>query len=287
MIRKLATSVAAALLCGVLAAVAANTTFFTSIGDQVIPLTRTTMDSITIGATTPAPATVTNLHATGTSLLDGAVSGAGFNAAVKAVAAAQVRTSKVAFLAPLPADLTTTVNAVTPSNVALTIAAQPPQARKLQIRIVIGTTTTTAITAGNLALVGIDQDGNAVTENISLIQNASATLKSANAYATLTSATVSAYAANGSGTGNTVGLGPSNDFGVPTGVGATGFAIVKATKVITTVTGGVTAWSRAVTDDVATSAVVDATARTIAPTTAPGVAGINDYEFTYAYSLPQ
>ena len=193
---------------------------------------------------------------------------------------------KTVILAPLPADLTTVVNAVTPSNVALTIAAQPPQARKLQIRIVIGTTTTTAITAGNLALVGLDQDGNAVTENISLIQNASATLKSANAYATLTSATISAYVASGGGTGNTVGLGPSNDFGIPCGVGTiSNFTLVKATKIITTVVGGVTAWSRAVTDDVATSATIDTAARTVAPTTAPGAAGINDYEFTVSFTL--
>ncbi len=203
---------------------------------------------------------------------------------LSAAGSGSLMTDKFMILAPLPADLTTVVNAVTPSNVALTIAAQPPQARKLQIRIVIGTTTTTAITAGNLALIGMDQDGNAVTENISLIQNASATLKSAHAYASLTSATISAYAANGSGTGNTVGIGPSNDFGIPSAIGVTNFALLKSTKVITTVTGGVTAWSRAVTDDNAAGATVDAAARTVAPTTAPGVAGINDYEFTYSYN---
>jgi hypothetical protein len=192
---------------------------------------------------------------------------------------------KASFLAPLPADLTTVVNAVTPSNAALTIAAQPPQARKLQIRIVIGTTTTTAITAGNLELVGVDQDGNAISENISLIENASATVKSKWAYASLTSATVSGYVASGSGTGNTVGIGPSNDFGIPTVPGVANFTLLKATKIITTVTGGVTAWARAVTDDTAASATVDATARTVAPTTAPGVAGINDYEFTCSHTL--
>jgi hypothetical protein len=181
----------------------------------------------------------------------------------------------------VPADLTTTVNAVTPSNVALTIAAQPPHARKLQIRVVIGTTTTTAITAGNLALIGIDQDGNAVTENISLIETTSTTLKSAHAYATLTSATVSAYAANGSGTGNTIGLGPSNDFGVPTSQGSSGFAIVKSTK-ITKVLGT----SNTAADDVATSATLDTVARTIAPTTAPAANGLVDYEFTYSYNPP-
>jgi hypothetical protein len=269
-----------------------NTTLFSStIGDVVFPITPTAIDGMTIGATTPEPITGTNIHATGTSIMDGAVSGAGFVAAVKQVAGAgQTLVAKAVVLASLPADLVSIVSAVTPSNVALTIVAQPPQARKFQINIVIGTTTTTAITAGNLALVGVDQDGNAVAENISLIKNATAIVKSKWAYASLTSATVSGYVASGSGTGNTVGLGLSNDFGVSTGQGAvSNFTIVKATKIITTFVGSSTAssiaWSRAVTDDVAGTATVDTVARTIAPTTAPGTAGINDYEFTYSYNL--
>lgn len=186
---------------------------------------------------------------------------------------------RLSISSPLPADLTTTVNAVTPSNVALTIAAQPPQPRKLQVRVVIGTTTTTAITAGVLTLVGVDQDGNALNEVISLIANASVTLKTANAYAKLTSATVSGYVASGSGTGNTIGLGPSNDFGVPTAPGAVDLAIIKATK-ITKVLGT----SNVAADDVAATATVDTVARTIAPTTAPAANGLVDYELTYAFS---
>jgi len=236
------------------------------------------------GATIQSSKTLTNYSVDGNGYVSApsddveALMRAGFQPAFTAVI-------KSLFVAPLPADLTTVVNAVTPTNVALTIAAQPPQARKLQIRIVIGTTTTTAITAGNLALVGFDQDGNAVSENISLIENASATVKSKWAYSSLTSATVSGYVANGSGTGNTVGIGPSNDFGISTAPGVANFALVKATKIITTVTGAVTAWARAVTDDTAASATVDTTARTVAPTTAPGTAGINDYEFTCSYSI--
>ncbi len=189
-------------------------------------------------------------------------------------------------LAPLPADLVSIVAAVTPTNVALTIAAQPPQARKLQYRIVIGTTTTTAITAGTLTTIGFDQDGNAITEVLSLIHTSSATVVSAYAWGNITSTTVAGYVASGSGTGNTIGIGLSNAFGLQTGAGVTGFTLIKATKIITTVTGGVTAWARAVTDDAAGSATVDAVARTVIPTTAPGVAGINDYEFTYSYQPP-
>lgn len=212
---------------------------------------------------------------------------AGFVAAVKSIAGAgQTIVNKAVILAPLPADLISIVAAVTPSNVALTLAAQPPQARKLQYRIVIGTTTTTAITAGTLTVVGFDQDGNALNEVVSLIENASATIPSAYAWSSVTSATVAAYAASGSGTGNTIGIGVTNDFGISTGKGAVAnFALVKSTKVITTVTGGVTAWARAVTDDVASTATVDAVARTVNPTTAPGTAGINDYEFTVSYNL--
>jgi|SRR5579872_1338556 len=194
--------------------------------------------------------------------------------------------TKTTLIAPLPADLVSVVGAVTPSNVALTIAAQPPHSRKLQIRVVVGTTTTTAITAGNLALVGFDQDGNAISENISLVANASKTVVSAHAFSSLTSATVSAYAANGSGTGNTVGIGGSNDFGIPTARGTiSNFALVKAIKIITTWTPGTPAWSRAPTDDNAAGAAVDPVARTVNPTTAPGVAGINDYELTVSYNL--
>jgi hypothetical protein len=192
--------------------------------------------------------------------------------------------NKFLVTAPLAADLVSIVNAVTPSNVALTLAAQPVHARKFQVRIVIGTTTTTAITAGTLTLVGTDVDGNAVTEIISLIQNASATVKSANAYASLTSATVAAYAANGSGTGNTVGIGVSNDFAVPCGNGGYGnigdFTLLKSTKITAVLGTSVTA-----ADDVASTATIDTSARTIAPTTTPSATGLINYEFTYSYSI--
>ena len=188
---------------------------------------------------------------------------------------------RVFICSPLPADLISIVAAVTPSDVALTIAAQPPHARKLQIRIVIGTTTTTAITAGTLTLVGVDQDNNAVTEVISLIENASATVKSAHAYAGLTSATVANYAANGSGTGNTVGIGLSNDFGVPTAPGVVDFTLLKASK-----TTKVLGTSTVTADDVASTATVDTVARTVASTTVPAANGLVDYDFTYSWGAP-
>lgn len=188
---------------------------------------------------------------------------------------------KVSINSAVPADLITIKAAATPANGAITIAAQPPHARKLQVRIVIGTTTTTAITAGTLTLVGVDQDGNAINEVISLIENASATIVTAHAYASLTSGTVAGYTASGSGTGNTLGLGPSNDFGMPGApAGSIGLACLKATK-ITKVLGT----SNIAADDVASTTTVDTTARTIAPTTAPAASGLVDFEFTYSFGL--
>jgi len=133
----------------------------------------------------------------------------------------------VTLQAPIAAELISIKAAATPANGTITIAAQPDYARRLQIRIVIGTTTTTAITAGTLTLVGVNASGQAVSEVISLIQNASATLQSTNTYATLTSGTVAAYAANGSGTGNTLGIGVSAYLGLPLAPGWSNLTVYK------------------------------------------------------------
>ena len=168
------------------------------------------------------------------------------------------------FSAPIAAELISIKAAATPANGAITIAAQPDFPRKLQIRIVIGTTTTTAITAGTLTLVGTSPQGQTVTEVISLIQNASATLQTANAYAHLTSGVVAAYAANGSGTGNTLGIGVSAQLGLPLPAGFTNLNVFKENV------------------DNADEAVgtVDYVAGTVSPTTAPNAT--HNYDFYYA-----
>jgi hypothetical protein len=69
---KLFGAVTAAVLAGVIAALAANTTFFTSVGDIVFPFSPPTtnpagpgtIDNMTIGATTPRAGTFTTLTAT-------------------------------------------------------------------------------------------------------------------------------------------------------------------------------------------------------------------------------
>ena len=191
---------------------------------------------------------------------------------------------KVSINSPLPADLISIKAAATPANGAITIAAQPPHARKFQVRIVLGTPGTTNITAGTLTLVGVDTDGNAITEVVQLNQFGalSGTYTTVNAYASLTSGTVAGYTASGSGTGNTLGIGVSNDFGIPTIPGGQGLnmVLVKSTK-ITKVLGT----SNVAADDVASTATVDKVARTVNPTTAPAANGLVDYEFTVAYGV--
>src|SRR5258708_2545372 len=185
------------------------------------------------------------------------------------------------FSSALPADLISIVAAATPANGAPVIAAQPPHARKLQYRIVLGTPGTTNITAGTATTVGTDQDGNPVTEVISLVTAVSVTLKSAFAWSKITSFTIAGYVASGSGTGNTFGVGLSNDFGIPTSQGQVfGFAIVKASK-----TTKVLGTSNVTADDVAATATVDAVARTVAPTTAPAANGLVDYSLVCSYGL--
>jgi hypothetical protein len=183
--------------------------------------------------------------------------------------------TRAIFLSPNAADLVSVKAAATPADGTITIAAQPDVPRKLQIRIVIGTTTTTRITAGTLTLVGEDQDANAVTEVISLIQSSSATLKTAHAYSKLTSGAVAAYAAAGSGTGNTLGIGCAVDLGVSTVQGVTNFALVKE-SLVTIGTG---------TEDETSGATVDAVARTVAPSTAPAPT-TNGYEIVATYDSP-
>lgn len=82
--RKLLIPIVGALLASAIAALAANTTFFTSNGDIVFPFsppptagTAGAIDNMTIGATTPRPATITNLTVTGTSASTGAITPTG------------------------------------------------------------------------------------------------------------------------------------------------------------------------------------------------------------------
>ena len=188
------------------------------------------------------------------------------NSLISGINAAALESLTCRFSAPIAAELVSIKAAATPANGAITIAAQPDFPRKLQIRIVIGTTTTTAITAGTLTLVGTNLAGQTVTEAISLVANASTTLQTANVYAHLTSGTVAAYAAAGSGTGNTLGIGVSAQLGLPLPAGFTNLVVNKEDV------------------DNADEAVgtVDPVAGSISPTTAPNAT--HNFDFWYTFS---
>lgn len=177
-----------------------------------------------------------------------------------ATVTAFVESRQAVFTAPDAADLISIVAAVLPADGAQIIAAQPDYPRKLQVRIVTGST------AGTLTLVGVGVDGQAVTQAIDIsTAGGTRTTVTTHAFATLTSATVSAIntpaGTIGIGVGAALGL-PSQQAGI-----VTAFGVFKAT-----VDGG----NEAV-------GTVDATARTIEPTTAPNAT--HNYVFNYKFTV--
>lgn len=181
----------------------------------------------------------------------------------------RVNSDTAFFIAPAAADLVSIVAAVTPANGALTIAAQPDFPRKLQVRLVDDGTH--HITAGTLTLVGIDGRGNAITEVISIITAVSVTLKTANAYAHLTSATVAGML--GGQSTDTIGIGVAADLALPIpGNTFADFSVYKE---------NVSATAAAVMADEAVG-TVDTVAGTVSPTTAPN--GAHSFMFWYAFA---
>lgn len=179
-----------------------------------------------------------------------------------------LKSGHVRYTAPIAAELVSIKAAATPANGTITIAAQPDYPRKFQVRIVIGTPTTTQITAGTLTLVGTNAQGQSVTEVISLVKASSATVTTTNAYAHLTSGTVANYAADGSGTGNTLGIGVATALGLPLPAQWYQLTVYKAN----------------VGNANETIGTVDSQAGTIVPNTAANAS--NNYDFWYTYSSP-
>ena len=200
------------------------------------------------------------LFAVGTLTVGTNVSGVTVQTTVATVSAL-VQSRKVEFPASTKAaELVSVVNAVLPSNVALTLALQPDVARKLQVHIVTGST------AGTLTLVGVDQNGNAATQAIDISTGiGTRTVVTDKAYATLTSATIS----GGSGFAGTVGIGLASALGLPVNKSpaATAFAVYKSQV-------------NGLDETVGT---VDATAGTIIPTTAPD--GSHSFAFWYNFTV--
>lgn len=162
---------------------------------------------------------------------------------------------------PIAADLVTIVNAVDMANGVQVIAAQPDVPRKLQVRKVDANS---SVSAGSLVLVGIGARGQAVTQTIPLT-GGTATVTTTDAYASLTSATISGLV--GAASGDTIGIGPATALGLPVAQGATGVAVY-----------------RALVDDAGEAVgTVDATAGTIVPTTVPN--GTHDYDFWFTGNI--
>ena len=161
---------------------------------------------------------------------------------------------------PAVADLVSVVAAVLPSNVALTLIANSiDYARKLQVRIVTGST------AGTLTLVGVGVNGEAVTQAIDIsTSGGTRTVVTTKAYRTLTSATIT----GGSGFAGTVGIGLGLGLALPTAqVGVSAFSVFgeNCDKINTAV------------------GTVDAAAYTVEPTTAAN--GTHSYAWNYKYTL--
>jgi hypothetical protein len=171
------------------------------------------------------------------------------------------RSNMVRYTNPIAAELVSIVADVSMANGAQTIAAQPDFPRKLQVRI---TDADSSVSAGIVTIVGTDASGNAVSEAVSLT-GGTATKKTANAFAKVTSATISGLA--GAAGADHISIGVAADLGLPghANPASGSFAVHKA---------NVNNADEAV-------GTVDATAGTISPTSAPNAARAYDFWFTY------
>jgi hypothetical protein len=165
-----------------------------------------------------------------------------------------------AFYHPLADELVSVVNDFQMVTGACAIAVKPKLPTKLQVHI----TDAANAVSGTCALVGVGADGSALSQTINL-HGGTRTIVTDDAYAVLTSATLTVTA--GAGGGKNIGIGCKGELGLPVPKGATNVVVNKAVV------------------DHADEAVgtVDATARTIVPTT--GCNGTHDYEFWYSYHL--
>lgn len=166
---------------------------------------------------------------------------------------------------PVAAEATagaaTLVADVVVTDVALTIAAQPTVPVRLNIMITDGDS---SISAGTLAIVGLDAAGQSITENV-VLTGGTATKTTSKAFGHITSATVSGLAGN---TGaDKVAIGMSAQFGVPL---PTGFSAFAAAYI----------YCNGVKEAIAAQ---DATYGIVGPTTAPN--GTHDYYLVYKYAM--
>jgi hypothetical protein len=175
---------------------------------------------------------------------------------------------------PIAAVVDNVVAADLPADgAAVVVALQPDVPRKLQIDIVDADA---SITEGTITIIGTDQNGAAVTEVFTLTGGTDNKV-STKAFASVTSAEFSDV--HGAGPGDTVSVGVTDALGlvgcqVPAASGynvyiaSVGDAAAKGLEFAREAVG-----------------VVDATAGTIIPTTAPN--GTRDYQFIYTYAVTE
>lgn len=165
------------------------------------------------------------------------------------------------FVNPIAEEVVSIVANVAMADGAQVIAGQPDYPRKLRVDITDGDS---SVTAGALTIVGVGADGSALSEAVALT-GGTAVKVTTSAFATVTSATIAGLV--GATGADLVGVGVDSALGLPIPAGAASVAVNKT-----------------VVDSAdETVAGVDATARTVDPTSAPDAA--KDYDFFYSYTL--
>jgi hypothetical protein len=174
----------------------------------------------------------------------------------------------VHFQCPAAADLVSIVAAASPtSGTAMTIAAQPGAACKLQVRGVYSG----AVAGLVVNLVGTDGRGNAITETVNVAAASSTTFTTANAYSHVTSVTPVGTVTNVT----TIGVGVSGALALPLPPTFVDLVVFKENVY--------TAGTAAAPAD-ETVGTVDTVAGTIVPTTAPNA--VKCFDIYFAWTTP-
>lgn len=167
---------------------------------------------------------------------------------------------------PRPASAARIVTSTTVSNATLAIANQPDVPRQCAA-VIYGGTVSTGITAGNLAITYVANDGTNTTDNFSMVTLGSTnlTLTTSKAVLTLTSAIESGLVGT---TGAGIQINDTNSLGMMVGPGFSNFSVLKEAF-------------NGVNETIGTVAT---SAASITPTTTP--ATTNTYAFAYSFQAP-
>jgi hypothetical protein len=139
-----------------------------------------------------------------------------------------VTSARQTISSPAPADKASVVASADIANGDMTLAAQPAQARKLQVEVSVAEKDKSSVTAGSLFIAGDDQDGASVSETIPLMQTETAVVKSKLAYSRVRTIRVSGYAA--ADKGNKISVGVAEDLAIHTAQNSSGFDVKKISR---------------------------------------------------------